>query len=299
MYTKPVSVAPVIFQRYGRVLLLYVSYVVAVWVAYDPLGFKEIDIKMASATILGFTISLLLGFRTAASYDRWWEARKVWGGIVNDSRTLVRQAIGFAGKGKPNQEIKELAYYMIAWCYALKNGLRKLDPLSEIGKYMSATEKDELSKKNNKHNEILKLMELKLSQMREKDMIDGFQHVALDNTLKQLCDHMGKCERIKNTVFPERYRGYTHKGILIFLVMLPYGMLFSTGPFSILICSIVAFFFLMIESIAYSLQDPFSNIGSDTPMTALSRAIEVNILELLEEDHDLEMMVPDKIGVLM
>jgi putative membrane protein len=142
-------------------------------------------------------------------------------------------------------------------------------------------------------------MEIKLHRIREADMIDGFQHVAMDNTLKDLCDHMGKCERIKNTVFPERYRGYTHKGILIFLVMLPYGMLYSTGPFSIGICFITAFFFLMIESIAYSLQDPFSNLGSDTPMKALCRTIEINLMEMIEEQHDLAPIEPDKQGVLM
>jgi len=299
MYTRPISVAPVIFNQYGKLLFIYVLYVTAVWVVYDPLGVEEIDIKMSIATILGFTVSLLLGFRTASAYDRWWEARKVWGGIVNDSRTLVRQGIGFAGKGKAIKEVQELAYYMIAWCYALKNGLRKLDPIEETGRYLSEDEKSTIAPLNNKHNEILKLMELKLHEMREKELIDGFQHVAMDNSLKQLCDHMGKCERIKNTIFPQRYREYTHKGILIFLVMLPYGMLFSTGPFSIAICFITSFFFLMIESIAFSLQDPFSNIGSDTPMSALSRTIEINILEMMGEAHELETLTPDKDGILM
>ncbi len=299
MYTKPVSVVPVIVKRYGKLLFLYFLYVIGVWVAYSPLGIEEIDIKMSIATILGFTVSLLLGFRTAASYDRWWEARKVWGGIVNDSRTVVRQGIAFTGNGEIHQEVKQLAHYMIAWCYALKNGLRKQDPLSEVGDYLSEEEKKMLSGKNNKHNEILKLMELKLKELRDQDKIDGFQHVAMDNSLKQLCDHMGKCERIKNTIFPQRYRGYTHRGIVIFLIMLPYGMLFSTGPFSIAICSIVAFFFLMIESIAYSLQDPFSNEGSDTPMSALSRTIEINILEMLNEDNVPEPLTPDEKGVLM
>lgn len=299
MYTKPVSVAPVIFKHYGKLLIIYMLYVIGVWVAYSPLGIEEIDIKMSIATILGFTVSLLLGFRTAASYDRWWEARKVWGGIVNDSRTLIRQGIAFTGNGEIHNEVRQLAHYMIAWCYALKNGLRKIDPLSEVGAYLTEDEKKILANKNNKHNEILKLMELKLREIRDSDKIDSFQHVAMDNSLKQLCDHMGKCERIKNTIFPQRYRGYTHRGIVIFLIMLPYGMLFSTGPFSIAICSVVAFFFLMIESIAYSLQDPFSNEGSDTPMNNLTRVIEINILEMINAENIPDPILPDKKGVLM
>jgi putative membrane protein len=155
MYTKPISVAPVIFKRYGKVLFIYLLYVTAVWFAYGMLGIEAIDIKMSIATILGFTVSLLLGFRTVSAYDRWWEARKVWGGIVNDSRTLVRQAIGFTGKGKSNEDIKALTHYMIAWCYALKNGLRKLDTLEESKKYLSKSDIAVLKNSNNKHNEIL------------------------------------------------------------------------------------------------------------------------------------------------
>lgn len=299
MYTKPESSAPELIKRHKLQFILYFFYVIGIYVAYNILGIEEIDIKMSIATVLGFSVSLLLGFRTAASYDRWWEARKVWGGIVNDSRTLIRQAIGFTGKGEVIPEVKELAYFMIAWCYALKNGLRKLDPLSETYHYLTDEEKKLLSDKSNKHNEILKLMELKLTQLRDEEKIDSFQHIAMDKSLKELCDHMGKCERIKNTVFPEHYRSYTHAGITIFMVMLPYGMLFSTGPFVILICMLVNFFFLMLESIAFSLQDPFRNAPNDTPMSALSRTIEINILEMIGDENIPEKLVPDDNGVLM
>lgn len=270
-----------------------------IYFAYDYLGFEEIDIKMSIATVLGFSVSLLLGFRTAASYDRWWEARKVWGGIVNDSRTLVRQSIGFTGKGEIIPEVKELTYYMIAWCYALKNGLRRLDPLEANKKYLSEIDQKNIGRVSNKHNEILKLMQLKLSELKAKEKIDSFQYLALDGTLKQLCDHMGKCERIKNTVFPEHYRRYTHSGITIFMIMLPYGMLYSTGPFVIAICIIVNFFFLMLESIAYSLQDPFKNTPNDTPMSALTRTIEINLLEMIGEEELPQKLLPDENGVLM
>lgn len=299
MYTRPLSAAPELIKKYRAQFIIYLFYVSAIYVAYGIFKIEEIDIKMSIATVLGFSISLLLGFRTAASYDRWWEARKVWGGIVNDSRTLIRQLIGFTGKGEIKPEVKKLTYYMIAWCYALKNGLRNINPLEGLEEFLSQEELKELSSKSNKHNEILKLMQLKLAQLRANQSIDSFQYVSLDNTLKQLCDHMGKCERIKNTIFPEHYRAYTHWGITIFMIMLPYGMLFSTGPFVILICMIVNFFFLMIESIAFSLQSPFQNSANDTPMSALSRTIEINLLEMIDAPNIPAPLQPDKKGVLM
>jgi len=299
MYTRKLSAAPVLFKRFRNQFILYFIYVSAIYVVYHFLGFAAIDIKMSIATVLGFSVSLLLGFRTVASYDRWWEARKVWGGIVNDSRTIIRQAIGFTGNGETLTEIKKLAHYMIAWCYVLRNSLREQDPLQETDSYLTAEENASLSALSNKHNGVLSYMELEIAKMRESNNIDGFQQVAMDNTLKDLCDHMGKCERIKNTVFPEHYLAYTHWGIWIFLIMLPYGMLYSTGPFVIVICMIVNYFFLLLESIAFALQNPFNNEDSDTPMSALSRTIEINLLEMIEEEHDLQPLLPDERGFLM
>ena len=152
---------------------------------------------------------------------------------------------------------------------------------------------------NNKPNEILKMMSVLLSKLRNTEKIDSFQMVALDQSIKHLCDHMGKAERINNTVFPTQYRSYTHTGLIIFTFMLPYGMLFSTGPFVILICILVSFFFFMIENIAFFLQDPFMNRDSDIPMNALCRTIEINLLELIESENVPAALHPDKRGVLM
>ena len=109
----------------------------------------------------------------------------------------------------------------------------------------------------------------------------------------------GKAERIKNTVFPTQYRTYTHIGLIFFMLMLPFGMLLSTGPFVILICFLVSLFFFMLEAIAIYLQDPFQNRPSDIPMTALCRTIEINLLELVEASQIPESLKPDARGILM
>ena len=221
------------------------------------------------------------------------------GGIVNDSRTLIRQLMSFTESRAVLSETKKMANYQIAWCYSLKNSLRDLDPLEDLDKYLTEDEIEYLSTKNNKSNEILKMMSALLVELKNKGEIDVFQMLAIDNTIKGLCDNMGKSERINNTVFPVRYKSYIHRGLIIFTIMLPFGMLFSTGILVIPICVLVSFFFFMLENIALSLQDPFMNKNSDIPMTALSRTIEINLLELVEADEIPSPIKPDKNGVLM
>ncbi|MFT4753704.1 MAG: putative membrane protein [Salibacteraceae bacterium] len=299
MYTKNTRSFSALFNAFGPQLAWYGPYVTAIYVGYQYLGFKDLDIKMSIATVLGFAVALLLGFRTSASYDRWWEGRKIWGGVVNDSRTLIRQLIGFVGEDEVSVEIKKMANYQIAWTLSLKNSLRSLEGTQEYARFLSAEEVVSISTKNNKPNEILKFMTQLLSQLKRYEKIDSFQMVALDQTLKNLGDHMGKAERIKYTVFPTQYRFYTHIGLIIYSVMLPFGMLYSTGPFVIVICLLVSFFFNMLENIAFFLQDPFMNRASDIPMTAICRTIEINLKELVEETNIPHVITPDENGVLM
>lgn len=299
MYTRNTRSFTRLLKGFGPQFLWYAPYVTLVYVGYAHLGYEALDIKMSIATVLGFAVALLLGFRTNASYDRWWEARKIWGGIINDSRTLVRQAIGFTNQKSVLAEVKQLAYYQMAWCISLKNSLRNLHPLDGVEDFLSAAEMEKLKGKSNVPNEILKLMTQLNTDLKKRMLIDSFESIALDQTIKNLCDHMGKSERIKNTIFPTQYRSYTHIGLIIFTVMLPFGMLFSTGPFVILICLLVSFFFNMLENIAYYLQDPFMNRESDIPMTAICRTIEINLKELLDEKDIPEALKPNKNGVLM
>ena len=210
MYTKNVPSISRIFKGFGLHFLWYAPYVTAVYVAYAYLGFKNIDIKMSIATVLGFAVALLLGFRTSASYDRWWEARKIWGGIINESRTLVRQTIGFIDQDTISDEVRQMAYYQIAWCISLKNSLRNLNPLDGVEVFLSNAEIAALQGKSNVPSEILKLQTKLNAGFKKRGEIDSFQFVSIDQTMKDLCTHMGKAERIKKTVFPTQYLSLIH-----------------------------------------------------------------------------------------
>ena len=273
-------------------------YSAAIFSLYDDAGLG-IAIPLSVPTVLGTAISILLGFRTSSAYSRWWEARKIWGAIINNSRTLVRQCIGFFRHNERINDIKAFAHMQIAWCYALNFSLRGLEMPSEVKKYLGEENSSKATRHDNVPNAILQLQEEKLAQVYDSNGIDSYQFVAIDKTLKDLCDDMGMGERIKKTVFPVQYGTFTRWAILIFMIILPFGMVGSVGVFSIPITTIVVFFFFLIEGIARYLQDPFENRPSDIPMTTICRTIEINLLEMVKEEEIPEKLLPDERGILM
>lgn len=256
----------------------------AVYFLEWELGFLLMDLSFSIPAFLGTAISILLSFKIGQSYDRWWEARKVWGAIVNDSRSLVMQSQAFVGK-EQSSTIKRIAYRQIAWCYVLGRSLRGLDPLEGMETYLSPEDMQHVSKQSNKPLAIIQLNSLEYERLKAANLLTDYKQVQLDETLVRLCASMGKTERIKNTVFPTKYRMFLHLSIYLFVICLTIAT--STLPIYFgfpLIMSIATIFF-MLEGTAYNLQDPFENRPSDTPVTAIARTIEINIRELLQEEE--------------
>ena len=248
-------------------------------------------------TILGSAISLILAFKINQSYDRWWEARKVWGAIVNDSRSFTLQLKGFMkedvlGAAAPGA-LKQLVYRQIAWCYSLSQSLRGLDPTAGLAQYLSEEELAYIRQHNNKPLALLDLHTNQLKALRQQQAIEAFEHVQLDNTLVRLCDSMGKAERINSTVFPVTYRLLVHMFIYLFLVALSLSLVETIGLVEVPILLAFASIFFLLEKTAKYLQDPFRNKPTDTPMTAISRNIEINLKQLLEEKDVPSPMAPE------
>lgn len=176
-------------------------------------------IPLAIPAFLGTAISILLSFKMNQSYDRWWEARKVWGAIVNDSRSLVIQLQSFLNNDE-NETIRKIAYRQIAWCYSLGKSLRGLHAIEGIEHLISQADKNAILKHNNKPLAILQLNAKDIKGLRLSNKIDAFSHLQFDNTFIRLCDSMGKAERINGTVFPSTYRKFLHFFIYIFVVTL-------------------------------------------------------------------------------
>ncbi|HOA37542.1 MAG TPA: bestrophin family ion channel [Flavihumibacter sp.] len=273
--------------------LIWISiYAIAIAVLYETYNLTWISVPIAVPAILGTVISLLLGFRSNQAYDRWWEARHVWGAIVNDSRTLARQVISFTSNLYEDEAIVSFRQRMInrqiAWCFCLGQFLRKGNCRRSLDKRVSARDMEYLSNMDHIPGGLLDLNARDLKMALDKGWINSYQHVEIDRTLSRLCDAMGKCERIKNTVFPVTYSLYIHFTMLFFIALLPFGVIEYFGLFEVPLVIAIAASFLLIEKMAIHLQDPFEGKPTDTPMTAIAHNIEKNLKQMMAEE------VPEK-----
>lgn len=276
------------------------AYATLVFYLFSYQNWHFLSFPISITTILGTALSLLLGFRTNSAYDRWWEGRKNWGEIVNDSRTLVRQAKAFieAPAQEKDELVSNIAHLQIAWCYALANSLRRTQVLVYADLHLTTEELEYVSAQDNIPNAILNLIQFKMAELHESGKIKTLLYQNIDNTLRRLCDAMGKCERIKNTVFPTQYAFFVHLVIFIFTLVLPMGLVESIGRIAIPITFTISFLFFYVEWIAYIMQNPFENGPNDIPMTSMSRSIEINLLQLIGAEKIPEKILP-KNGVIM
>lgn len=248
------------------------------------------DMPLAIATFLGTAISVLLSFKMSQSYERWWEARKIWGAIVNDSRSFVLQLQAFLKESESTEKIRILAHRQIAWCYCLGQSLRGLPALENCESFLSEEEIKKLDKHKNKSLGILQLNVAELSKLRNENKLSDFENIQLNNTCVRFADSMGAAERINTTVFPTTYRMFLHFTIYLFVILLSIALKRVMLVYELPLLMLISLVFFMLEKTAYHLQDPFRNRPSDISVTAITRTIEINIRQLLNEND-----VPDPI----
>ncbi|QEC42309.1 bestrophin family protein [Pseudobacter ginsenosidimutans] len=278
-----------IFGKIRNELVFMLIYTTAIAIFHEYVHFTPISIPLAVPAILGTVISLLLGFRSNQAYDRWWEARHIWGAIVNDSRTLARQVLTYTDVLYPGDEVQRFRERMIrrqiAWCYSLGQTLRQKPPAAGLEPYLNVKELQFLSHYDHVPGALLEMHGRNLREAQEEGWINRYQQVEIDRTLTRLCDSMGKCERIKNTVFPSTYSLYIHFSLLLFICLLPFSLIEYFGFFEIPLVMAVSACFLLIEKMAIHLQDPFENKPTDTPMTTIARNIEKNLRQMLRDQE--------------
>jgi ion channel-forming bestrophin family protein len=265
--------------KYDVVYVLIVS----LSVLFITERYKELlpEMPLTVPAFIGTAISILISFKLSQSYERWWEARKVWGAIVNDSRSFVIQLQTLTAKGN-DTIVKKIALRQIAWCYSLGQSLRELNPIENLDKYISTEDLEAIQQHNNKPLALLHLHGKDIKTLKDTNQLDVFSQLQLDNTLVRLCDAQGKSERIKTTVFPVTYRLFLHAIIYLFVITLAISLRVDGFFETPLIIAISSAFFLLEKS-AKHMQDPFENRPTDTAMTAIARTIEINIKQLLKE----------------
>ena len=272
LLNKPISIKYILNKVKYEMLFVLIISLLTHYLTYQLRALLP-EMPLTIPAFIGTAISILLSFKLNQSYDRWWEARKVWGSIVNDSRSFVLQLQSLLAKGNESV-IKKIAYRQIAWCYGLGQSLRGLNPIDNMEKFMTS---DELTVANTHRNVPLALLQLHssdIAELRKDSRIDVFCQLQLDNTLVRLCDAMGKAERIKSTVFPVTYRLFLHLMIYLFVITLSISLSDAGGLFEVPLLVILSAAFFLLERTATHMQDPFENKPTDTAMTAITRTIE-------------------------
>lgn len=232
-------------------------------------------------TLLGFAISMLLVFRTNTAYDRWWEGRKLWGSLVNNSRNLAIKLNAIL----PAEEIAQRSFFrkiIPAYAYALHNHLRREHTRIEL------FEEDEhkhvfsrIDKEKHIPNQVAMLLFQHIQQLHKEGKISGEQLIFLNSELQSFTDICGACERIKNTPIPFSYSVFLKKFIFVYVMTLPFGYVFQLG---FLVVPVVAFIFYVLASlelIAEEIEDPFSGDENDVPTDILANNIHRHIAEII------------------
>ncbi len=232
--------------------------------------------------LLGFAISMLLVFRTNTAYDRWWEGRKLWGNLVNNSRNLALKLSAFL----PESEKTQRAFFrriIPAFAYALHHHLHKEYIRVELFEEESEHKYifDKIDKNRHVPNQITALIMQHIQQLYKEEKISGDQLIVLNNELISFADICGACERIKNTPIPFSYSVFIKKFIFIYIMTLPFGYVFNLGYFVIPVVVFVFYVLASLELIAEEIEDPFSGDDNDIPTAKLAETIHRSVNEII------------------
>ncbi|MBL7719449.1 MAG: bestrophin family protein [Flavipsychrobacter sp.] len=229
--------------------------------------------------LLGFAISMLLVFRTNTAYDRWWEGRKLWGALVNNSRNLaIKMNIMLPREDKETREFFNKTIPLYA--QVLKSHLQ-----SDVTRFMlDEVEHPEFAAMaGEKHvpNQVAQKMIERVNELYKEGIITGDQLIVLNAELQSFTDICGACERIKNTPIPYSYSAFIKKFILVYVITLPLGYVFSMGYLVIPVVSFIFYVLASLELVAEEIEDPFGIDPNDLPMEKISENIAKHVGEIL------------------
>ncbi|MEP9402962.1 bestrophin family protein [Sphingomonas silueang] len=269
---------------------------VIVTIIYFVLPFRAPSLPL---TLFGSALALFLGFRVNSAYARWWEARGLWGLMINASRNLARGAISFIGpedSGEKRDLKRSIVLRHIAYVHALRCQLRRQDPKDEVHRFLSRDEAGDPLGRTNPANGLLDGTGARIAESRRRGWIDSIQQTSLESVLIDIANAQGGMERIKNTPLPNQYRFFPSLFTRLFCVLLPIGLVETLGIATPLGSGIAGLMFLATLQIGEDLVDPFANTVHDLPLNAMCRTIEIDLLQAIGDPAP-KPLQPEK-GVL-
>lgn len=302
---------------------------------YNYVGWEWVAIPWLPISLIGIATAFYVGFKNSQSYDRSWEARKIWGAITNNSRSFAWALKAFTSNDfastpqseeKIKREVRTIVYRHIGWLCTLKHAMRQptswehANPQSrrerralhteredydkEICEFLSPEECEWLKTKKNGAAQLLDLQSQEIARLRREGLLDDFRHMELQKFITDLYDEQGKTERIKNTPFPRQYATISTIFIGVFVILLPFGMIaefkkLGEGMLWLLIPFnlVVSWVFILMEYTGDVSENPFEGLLNDVPLRTIVRNIEIDLKDMLGEEQLPERIQP-KYGAL-
>lgn len=352
MYTKRIFPIVGVLKWTRRHIFLFLLIALIPVVLFDVVGLKWLHVPWLPLGVLGTAVAFIVSFKNNASYDRLWEARKIWGGIVNASRSWTIMVKDFitndhAKKIRTEDELqvikRELVHRHVAWLTALRYQMRKDKPWEmhlkakrsniefresqyrvcedeitvedAIKDYLSEDEFKAVFTKGNQASQILGIQSKRLKELMNEGLIEDFRHMEMTNMLVEFYTLQGKSERIKNFPYPRQFATLNYMFVWIFIILLPFGImegfevigdhiledLAKHGEntslahriqvfiamhfvwFSVPFSALIAWVFHTMEIIGENTENPFEGSPNDVPITDLSRGIEIDIRQLIDD----------------
>lgn len=270
------SVLPQLLPR--LVLLLLFSFTVVYFKPY--LIQYNLHINPAIFTLFGIALAIFLGFRNSVSYDRFWEGRKLWGALLNDTRSLARQSITLINDNTYEAKRDNFLNLLIAFVYSLKHQLRETDSAHDMTRLLPKELAEQLKEVQFKPVIILRELSVWVKNAKSENKIDSITQLAFEENLNKLSDIVGGCERIASTPIPYTYSVLLHRTVYIYCFLLSFGFVETMGWITPFIIVFIAYTFVALEAIADELENPFGLQPNDLALDAMSQMIENTLLEL-------------------
>lgn len=277
----------------GRILpqlcvtTVFAAAVVAVW-AWRPDALP--DLTPIPFTLLGIAVAIFLGFRNSVSYERYWEARKLWGSVLNDTRSIARQALSACDADLAAR--KSFVHVLIAFVHLLKAQLRLAVPDPSVAELLPKDAEPAVLNARFKPAAALVVLAEQLRRWRVSGDLSPILFASMDRHLSGLTDALGGCERIASTPIPFAYSVILHRTTYLYSFLLPFGLAHTVGIMTPVMVAFVSYTFFALEALAEELQDPFGTEPNDLPLDAITAMIEAALRETISEPAAPEAPVP-------
>ena len=266
----------------------------------------DVDLTPTPFSLIGLALGIFLGFRNNTAYDRFWEGRKLWGRVVNTSRSITRQILTLTGTADQSVDYRSIAtrsvgherhvpdevidwhhanvHRVIAYVHALRHHLRAQEKLDELEAHLPAPELEALRAESNRPIALLQRIGAEFRYAYDRGWVHAMHLPVLEASLTEFANVQGGCERIRATPIPFSYNILLHRIVAFYCLLLPFGLVNTVHYLTPVVAFIVSYAFFGLDAVGDEIEDPFGEDLNDLPLAAITRMIEVNLRERLGEE---------------